>query len=206
MAAISVRDLSVPIVAVNVWAEICSVVVRGVSMKKTGYITTGAILAALSLVVMLVSHFPFLTYSLPAVASLFIMVAVLELGTKWALGSYIAAAFLTVLFAEKEAAALYVLFFGYYPIAKVYFERIKNRVLNMGLKLLLFNGVLALIYLVLLSLIGLQEDFLGFSRYMVYVMWAAANAVFIMYDRILVSLSTLYMYRLHGRISRFIKK
>ena len=91
-------------------------------MRKTGHITFGAVLAALAVVVMLMSYFPYLTYSIPALAGMFIMVAVIELGNKWALFSYVVSAFLSVLFAEPEAAFLYVFLFGSYPIIKVLIE------------------------------------------------------------------------------------
>ena len=175
-------------------------------MKKTGYITASAIFAALSVTVMLISHFPFLTYSLPAIASLFIMVAVIELGAKWALGSYIVAAALTGLFAEREAALLFILFFGYYPIIKLVLERIKNIILRYAAKLLIFNGVIAVIYLLLLGLLGLETEFVGMAPFMVYGMWAAANVVFVLYDILIVRLSNIYMWKLHSQIERFIKK
>lgn len=175
-------------------------------MKKAGYVTFGAIMAALSVVVMLVSHFPFLTYSLPAIASVFIMVAVLELGPKWAAGSYVASSFLVWLFAEKEAALLYILFFGYYSIIKVYIERIRNVVLKYVVKLVLFNGVIALIYLLLAGILGIEGEFAGLGTAMLAVLWLAANFVFVVYDICLVRLSYFYGLTLHKRVSRYIKK
>ena len=67
---------------------------------------------------------PTATYSLPALAGLVGIVIVVELGVKWAWPVYGAASILSALIApDKEAAALYVLFFGCYPILKAIVER-----------------------------------------------------------------------------------
>ena len=59
-------------------------------MKKTAKITLCAMMVALVSVFMLTSYFPYLTYSIPAVAGIFIMIAVIETDKKWAFLSYFA--------------------------------------------------------------------------------------------------------------------
>lgn len=175
-------------------------------MKKAGYITFGAVLGALAVVVMLVSYFPYLTYAIPALASLFIMVAVIEMGTKWALFSYVTAAVLTLLLAEHEAALLFVCFFGYYPIIKLPIERIKNIILRYILKLAVFNTAVVLVYSIAMKLMGIDDGFGGYTQYMIYAVWALANGVFVLYDYEIVRLSQWYIERLHSRVSRFLRK
>ena len=53
---------------------------------------------------MLLSYFPYLTYAVPAVAGLFIMVAVIEAGYKWALGAYAAASVLYSCLLSRRAS------------------------------------------------------------------------------------------------------
>ena len=67
-------------------------------MKNTKKITLCGIFVALSVAIMLVSYFPYLTYSVPAVAGLCIMVIVIEYNWKWAFLGYLASAFLVFLF------------------------------------------------------------------------------------------------------------
>ena len=98
-------------------------------MKQTVKITFCGIIAALSAVFMLLSYFPYLTYAVPAVAGLLIMITVIEAGHKWGIGAYIAASALVFLFAEPEGKLLYICFFGYYPILKAVFDRRKSRAL-----------------------------------------------------------------------------
>ena len=52
-------------------------------MKNSKKITFSAIMAALATVIMLVSYFPYLTYAVPAIAGLCIMVVVIEINKKW---------------------------------------------------------------------------------------------------------------------------
>ncbi len=175
-------------------------------MRKTGHITFGAVLAALAVVVMLMSYFPYLTYSIPALAGMFIMVAVIELGNKWALFSYIVSAFLSVLFAEPEAAFLYVFLFGSYPIIKVLIEKIPLAVLRYGAKLLYFNAAVVVVYVLFMKLLGMATGLEGVAAYFIAAFWAFSNIVFLVYDFAVLRVSQWYIYRLHPRISRLIKK
>ncbi len=175
-------------------------------MKKAGHITLGAVLGALAVVVMLVSYFPYLTYAIPALAALFVMVAVIELGPKWALFSYLTAAVLSLLLAEHEAALLFVCFFGYYPIIKLQLERIKSVLLRYIFKFAIFNTAILVVYYVAMRLMGIEDGFGGYTQYMLYAVWALANGVFLLYDYEIVRLSQWYIERLHSRVSRFLRK
>lgn len=175
-------------------------------MRKTGYITFGAVLSALAVVVMLMSYFPYLTYSIPALAGMFVMVAVIELGNKWALFTYITSAFLSVLFAEPEAAFLYVCLFGSYPIVKAVIEKIPSSLLRYAAKLLVFNAAVALVYFVFMKLLGLSTGLEGVAVYAVAAFWIFANIVFLIYDFAILRVSQWYIWRLHPRISKLIKR
>ncbi len=175
-------------------------------MKKTGNITLGAMLGALSVAVMLVSYFPYLTYSVPAIAGLFIMTAVIEMGTKWALFSYITAAVLTLLLAEPEASLFFVFFFGYYPIVKVPFEKVKKPVLRFVAKFAVFNVAVLLIYFVLMRIMGIDGVFGGYTKYMIYGLWIAANGVFVLYDYMLAVLAQWYLCRIHPVVVKLFKR
>lgn len=92
-------------------------------MKKTGKITFSSILAALASVFMITSFFPYLTYGIPALASLFIMVAVLEMGVKWGFAVYIVSAVLVcILPGDPEAKLIFISLLGYYPVLKALLE------------------------------------------------------------------------------------
>ena len=133
-------------------------------MKQTVKITFCGIIAALSAVFMLLSYFPYLTYAVPAVAGLLIMITVIEAGYKWALGAYIAASVLVFLFAEPEGKLLYICFFGYYPILKAVFDRRKSRALEWILKLAVFNAAIIAVYFVLARIWKIQRVYFSAAR------------------------------------------
>ncbi len=174
-------------------------------MKKTGYVAFGAIIAALCCVTMLVSYFPYLTYSVPALAGLFIMVAVVEIGVKWAFFSFFASSFIVLLTAEPEAALLYVCLFGCYPIIKALIEKISLTALKYIVKLLVFNASVVLVYVVFMKLFGISTGLEGVAAYGVYALWAFANVVFLIYDLAIFRVSQWYIFRLHSRVSSLIK-
>ena len=152
---------------------------------------------------MLLSYFPYLTYAVPAVAGLLIMVAVIEAGYKWALGAYAAASVLVFLFAEPEGKLLYICFFGYYPILKAVFDRRKSRIVEWVLKLAYFNLAMLLLVLTAALVLSLPEITRGY----IIALFALGNFTFVIYDILLSMLIFLYIskYRKLFRIDRLLK-
>lgn len=175
-------------------------------MKNTGKITLCAMMAALASLFMLTSFFPYLTYAIPAVAGLFIMIAVIETDIKWSVLAFIASAVITILTAELEAKMLYVLFFGYYPILKAVFERLKSRVIEYVLKFVVFNAAVLLAYGVVAGLIGVDLGDMGdFGVYTSVILLIAANAVFPLYDIAVSRMAQLYIIRIHPQVRKILK-
>ncbi|MBQ5910494.1 MAG: DUF2232 domain-containing protein [Clostridia bacterium] len=175
-------------------------------MKRTGRITLCAMLAALASLFMLTSYFPYLTYAIPALAGLFIMVAVIEIDVKWAILAYAASAVITALVAEPEAKMLYVLFFGYYPVVKAVFEKLKSRVAEYIFKFAVFNAATVFAYGVVATLIGVDISDMGdFGKYSALVLLIAANVVFVVYDLAVTKMAAFYIIRLHPQISKIFK-
>ena len=80
-------------------------------MKRTARIALSGLMGALALVCLLLTVFPFATYALPALASVFLMPIVIECGKKWAVAAYVAVALLALLIApDLEAKFLFVFF------------------------------------------------------------------------------------------------
>lgn len=150
---------------------------------------------------------PTATYSLPALAGLVGIVIVVELGVKWAWPVYGAASILSALIApDKEAAALYVLFFGCYPILKAIVERRWRRWTQWICKLLIFNAAAVLYYFIATRGLGVpEESFWTFGILLPAVLLAAGNLVFLLYDYVVSGLVRVYWQRLHGPVSRMLR-
>lgn len=175
-------------------------------MKNTVKVTFCAFMAALSAAFMLLSYFPYLTYAIPAVAGLFMMIVVIEINLRWALGTFAAGALLVLIFAEPEAKLMYVCLFGYYPILKGALERIQKTALEWILKFAVFNAAVLLVYVGLSFVFDMSFADMGeLGKYGGYVLLFAGNVVFLLYDIAISRIATFYMFRLHPKIQRLIK-
>ncbi len=169
------------------------------SIKK---LTFCGLIAALCSVIMLLSYVPYLTYSAPAVASVFIMVCFIETGNKYTLYAYIASAVIVFFFAEPTSKILYAVFFGNYPLLKCLYEKPQSHFAEWILKLLSFNISVIIIYLILKVLTGLSfNDFADIGRYGAYIFLLLCNGAFVVFDIALSRLAVFYLNRFHDRIS-----
>lgn len=174
-------------------------------MKKSTSSKTalGAMVTALSVVILIPSAMQVFVYALPAMAGMLTMFAVVEIDKKWAIGSYVATSFIGLLFvANKEAVMYYVAFFGYYPVVKAILESKLPRVAEYILKFLIFNVSIVISGVVLVKVFGMPyADLLGidgesafFTKYALPIMLGMGNVVFILYDVALTRLITAYIY------------
>lgn len=168
--------------------------------KKTAF---SGLIVALSIVSMLLAYFPYFTYAIPAFAGSLMFVICIEVDRMWALGSYIASAIIVLFLCEKEAATLYVCFFGYYPIIKGVLEQYLKTPLSWIIKFIIFNFAATVAYLLITLVFGIPffdgtiapQVFLG-------VMLVLGNVVFCLYDIGLTRVISAYIVRLHPRISK----
>ena len=101
-------------------------------------------------------------------------------GWKWALGCFAVTAALSLLLSpSKSAAILYGAFFGYYPIVKLYSERLKKPVVRWAVKLAIFNAVMVVLYFAVRAVF--QGSWGVFSD-RPWIMLLLANGLFILYD------------------------
>ncbi len=168
-------------------------------MKKSAKTALGGIIAALSVVLMLLSSvIPFMEYALPAMAGALMIIMVVEVGKGWAAAAYFSVSFLSlILLANKEAAMMYVAFFGWYPILKPVIEsKIKQKTLQWVLKFLSFNAALVSAYFILISVFGLKlEDLTEHGTPGLIALLAAGNVMFVVYDIFITRIVYIYQTR-----------
>ena len=165
-------------------------------MKQSAKITIGGMTAALSIALMFMTSFiPFLTYALPAIAGLLLTMIVIEINKKWAWAVFAAVSLLSIfVIADKESAMMYIAFFGYYPIIKSNVEKIKLRWIEWIVKLLIFNAAITVAYFIIIYLFQIPiEEMKSLGRYSLYILYALANGMFILYDIALTQLITAYV-------------
>mgnify|MGYP001766184479 CR=1 FL=1 len=139
--------------------------------------------------------------SMYAVASLFSFALCMEQRTAYALVLFFGVSLVSLLILPNILLIIpYVLFFGYYGIAKFHIERIKDKFLAFVLKLMVFNIGLILNYFLAKNMFltdipdALKDNF--------WVFMVLAQVVFVAYDYIFSKLAVFY----DDRVRKFLMK
>ena len=166
-------------------------------------ITLSGMICALSVVIMLLTGIITIgTYAMPAIAGTLAIIIVIECGVKYSIGVYVSSSILAFLLApDKEAALYYVLFFGYYPIVKAVIENKVKHKLQWIFKIMIFNISMVVSFFISILVLSVpKESFTVFGLYVPWLFLAAGNIVFIMFDRSLTGIITIYLYKWRKKI------
>lgn len=166
-------------------------------MSTASKTAIGGMATALSVVSLIPTALEIFVYALPAFAGMITLFCVIELNKKWAFGVFAAASLLSVILVpNKEAAVLYIAFFGYYPIIKSILEKLRVRIAEYLLKLLIFNTSVVLSYILLVFVFNISVESL-FGENLTVIMYigfaALMNVMFIVYDFCLTRMYTVYI-------------
>ena len=148
----------------------------------SGRVALGGVLAAGSLAVLwLASVTPTGQLGITAAAGLFPVAAVLSAGRAAGYLCWAAASILGLLLVpDKGAVLLYLCFLGVYPVAKSRLESLKSRPAEWLGKLVFFNAALTLLWF------GFRARLLpALPEWMteqVWILYAAGNLIFVLYD------------------------
>lgn len=134
------------------------------------------------------------------------VVIVVEFSKKWAIASYAVVSVISLLLCEKEAALMFALFFGYYPILKAKLEGMKSKAVEYIIKFLTFNAgvvtaTLLALYLFKIPVFEGEANILIFSL----LLLAVGNILFIGYDIALTKVVLYYIYKLQPKIRSLLR-
>ncbi len=167
--------------------------------KRTKYLTVSAMLSALSVVILLMgSLIDVLDITTSVLASFLCIYAVIELGGFYPWMIWLSASILGFLLLPlKTPAIFYALFFGFYPILKARFERMRTP-LSWLFKLLSFHVSLAGIVLLLRLFLPSMLD-MGGMAWLPILLYVLGLFCFFVYDLALTRVITLYLVRWRNR-------
>lgn len=170
----------------------------------------GGIVAALALLLMFLSGaIPLGVYCFPMLSGLLLLAVSRETGEKAAVVCYAAISLLSMIITpDWEAKLMFIFILGYYPILREKYEKIKLFPLRAAAKLLNFNAAVISAYLIMIYVFRLDAVIksLGeFGEYTVWIMLAAANVFFVIYDLLVKNLSELYDKKLRKLLHRRLK-
>ncbi len=172
--------------------------------RRTKALALSGVLAALAVALLFLGGvIPLAALALPVLASLTLLPVYIECGTKWGFLWYASVVILGILLApEKEAAILFV-FFGYYPILRRYFGRIRAAVLRWCVKLIYLNTAVAAAYglMIFVFRIGtVADDFAAAEQWVFLALAVLANVCFAIYDLLLARLEVFYHVRIRPKL------
>ena len=167
-------------------------------MKQSKKVSFSAILAALAVIVMLIgSVVETVTLATAGIASLCIMIAVLELGKTYAFMIYAAASVLALLLLPvKDPAIFFALSFGYYPILKLLIEKIKNKIVAYALKGCVFTAAFSALFLIAIKFLVPNANL---TKYAI-VWYLFGLLIFFAFDYAFSKLIRSYFFSLRKRL------
>ena len=174
-------------------------------MKTSVKVSLGGAVAALSLVLMFMSALiPFGTFAFPTFAGMLLTVIVIEMGFGYAIAVYAVTALLSFLLVpDKEAALIYTVFLGFYPIIKGLIERIKNKVLQYVIKFALFNVCMIGEFFIAVNLLSIPESsYYVFGLNIPLIFLLLGNVFFVIYDICITRLVTIYLLKWHNKLNK----
>lgn len=156
-------------------------------MKSSYKVALGGVIAALCLVLMfLTAVFPLLNMALPLYAGMLITVVAVEINCSWAFVTYAVVSVLAFFVTpDKEAWLFFTMFFGYYPVLKALFDRLKLRLLCILCKLAVFNTAIVTAFYILTQVMGtfdLKEEFGFLKEWLIPALLVGGNLIFLFYD------------------------
>lgn len=179
-------------------------------MKESYKTTICGMTASLALVLMLLTYInPFLTYTCPPFAGVLLIIIMLEVGYGWAFGTYTAISLLALfLLSDKEAAVMFILFFGYYPMLRALFEKkIKFKTLRYVLELIIYNICIAASVLICIYVFAINyDDFGELGKIGFIAVIIMMNVIFILYDFLLSKLVLAYHLSWQKKLHRIFQK
>ena len=167
-------------------------------MRLSKKLSIAAILAALSVIIMLIgSLIETVTLATAAVASVGVIIAIIELGKSYGIMVYVATTALSLLLLPiKDPALFYALSFGYYPIIKLLIEKITYRPISYLLKGIVFTAAFSVLFYIAVKFLVPGTNLM---KYLIFI-YPAALVVFFVFDYALSKLIRSYVFNLRKRL------
>lgn len=179
---------------------------------KAKDIALGGILVALTIIVLYaISILPISTLAILTIASALIPVCIIRSNIQTSIFVYISSSLIAFFLVPINISFLYFIFFGVYGIVKYFIERIRKEKLEIVLKLVFFNIVFIIGFIIMQNVLGiniiaglevLMSRFFDTSGRTIasIILWIVAQPIFIIYDYAMTMIITFYMERIHKNI------
>lgn len=159
-------------------------------MKHTSVsykVALGGIVSSLCVLSMfLAGVIPIFYLVLPMIAGALMMIIVMEVDWRWAFVTYIAVSVLSVFVTfDKQAALIFIILFGHYPITKYLIDGHMPKWLGLILKFIIFNLCIVAYFYISVYLLGAKElvkSIHRFGKYSLEIVLGVLDLFFFTYD------------------------
>lgn len=159
---------------------------------KSKNIAQSGILIALNLAILYsASILPISTLSILTVASCITPISIIRTSIKNAILIYLSSSILSFFLVSINIAMYYTLLFGIYGIIKYFIEKFRNLLIELILKLLSFNILLMIFYIIAKSFLSIPHEF------PLWLLWICAQVIFLIYDYALTLLISFILDKFH---------
>lgn len=174
--------------------------------RGTYRISLGGMLTAVGVTIMMLgSVIPFAVFVSPLTAAVCVLYFCVEYDRKTALIIYTAMSLLSILVApDKELACVFIFITGYYPVVKTLCEKLKSKLIELIIKLAVFNAAVFAMYYVITKIFiiaSVKDEFQEFTAALAAAAVLLANLSFLMYDILLTRLVILYVKKIRPKLS-----
>ena len=178
---------------------------------KARNIALGGVLVALTTIVLYLAAFlPISTLAILTIASSIIPICIIRSDVQTAIFVYIASSLIAFFLVPINISSLYFIFFGVFGIIKFFIERLRKEKLEILFKLLFFNVVFIVGFLIMQNILGINvitgleamifKFFDSSSKTIaIIILWIIAQPVFLIYDYAMTMIITFYMERIHKK-------
>lgn len=179
---------------------------------KAKDIALGGILVALTTIVLYAtSILPISTLAILTIASALIPVCIIRSNIQTSIFVYISSSLIAFFLVPINISFLYFMFFGVYGIIKYFIERIRKEKLEILFKLLFFNIIFIIGFIIMQNVLGINIIaglevlmsglFENSGRTIAnIILWIIAQPIFLIYDYAMTMIITFYMERIHKNI------
>lgn len=175
-------------------------------MKKTKITALSGMLAALTVLFLFFgSVVQILAYVAPFISGLIMIILINNVNKRSAWTVFAVSSLVAVfLLPDKECALNYVFFFGWYPMVKDSFDKIKIKILRIVAKFAVYNVAVVFSQLACIYVFGIPFDNV-LGVWGIVILLLLANLIFALYDMLFVLLSFIYMKKYYSKVKQFLK-
>jgi hypothetical protein len=155
-------------------------------------ISTAGMMIAIGIVILYISTvIQINTIAILTVASSLIPITIIKSNMKTAISVYICTTIISLFLVPINLLLLYGCFFGIYGIIKFFIEKLKNRIIEIILKLAYFNITIFVLVYILQIAIGPAYETLP-----IYLIIASSELLFLLYDYSLTLIISYYINKI----------